>query len=238
MKTTPAILLILSVHFHIAAQTDGKLPRKPETVKECFDHLDQMFDDTSKYHFMTLPEDHSISMLHHGFGTWIRNNWGLWGNSALKKSLVDSGMAHPDDMSSVILKAYHRKLNDSTLSITDEAQKYERYWKLSRRNKTIDMEEIFGKRTSVEDLLLYFQVQDSVMLRVYAPHKKRETGEYLPGYALIVGHDSLQLKVKLYDIEQKDNFVPERTLGEEFSVSPLNCTLLPTAAWLRKQEQR
>lgn len=71
-----------------------------------------MFDDTSKYGFMTLPEDVATGRLHFGFGMWIRNNWGLWRDSKLKHYFLDKGVGHPDDMSSIILTSYHRHLNN------------------------------------------------------------------------------------------------------------------------------
>ena len=53
-----------------------------------------------------LPKRDEMIRYHHGLGTWIRNNWGLWGGSRLQKYFTDKGMAHPDDMSSVILFYY------------------------------------------------------------------------------------------------------------------------------------
>jgi len=58
--------------------------------------------------------------LHHGFGTWIRNNFGLWrGNRSLlldceriekPRSHRIRGMMHPDDASTTITRALWRSL--------------------------------------------------------------------------------------------------------------------------------
>lgn len=44
---------------------------------------------------------------HHGLGTWMRNNWGLWsGNSHLYDYYIEIGITHPDNMSGHILETY------------------------------------------------------------------------------------------------------------------------------------
>lgn len=52
--------------------------------------------------FLSLPKDTVSAMLHHGFGTALRNEFGLWaGNDKLMKSC---GKEHPDDCSGVIIE--------------------------------------------------------------------------------------------------------------------------------------
>jgi hypothetical protein len=50
---------------------------------------------------------------HHGIGMWLRNSWGLWGNSRLAQEFHRQGVHHPDSMSHLIFVAYivhlHRK---------------------------------------------------------------------------------------------------------------------------------
>lgn len=42
---------------------------------------------------------------HHGWGTGIRNHYGLWrGNEELIKSACDGNLCHPDDASMVIIE--------------------------------------------------------------------------------------------------------------------------------------
>tara|TARA_R110002033_G_scaffold81286_1_gene132089 strand:- start:99 stop:392 length:294 start_codon:yes stop_codon:yes gene_type:complete len=46
-----------------------------------------------------------LILLHHGFGTGIRNEFGLWGgNFALIKSCSGRRNAHPDDVSMIIIE--------------------------------------------------------------------------------------------------------------------------------------
>jgi hypothetical protein len=58
-----------------------------------------------------LAED-DLVLLHHGYGTYIRNRW-LWGgrDPALVKFFKDKGMRHPDGMSMVLIRALWFDLN-------------------------------------------------------------------------------------------------------------------------------
>lgn len=83
----------------------------PKTLEEAIIELDKELSSDDK---SFLLENGSLSV-HHSLGRWIRNNWGLWGDpesSELKKSLLEQGLEHPDDMSNYIIEEYitHLKL--------------------------------------------------------------------------------------------------------------------------------
>jgi len=123
------LLILFTLNFYLSyGQIKDPWKGKPNSIEESFQYLDQMFDDTAKYSFITLPEDIATSRLHNAFGRWVRNNWGLWGSGKLKTELIDSGFMHPDDMSSILLKAYHRKLNGEALNLKEDAKAYQTYW--------------------------------------------------------------------------------------------------------------
>lgn len=68
--------------------------------------LDQMKDE-DKAVVRATPRDELIRF-HHGWGTGIRNTFGLWGgNHAL---LAACGGGHPDDASMVIIEAVWDRL--------------------------------------------------------------------------------------------------------------------------------
>ncbi len=119
MRVTITIILLIA-SFLSYGQTKTELKGKPTTLIETFIYLDYIFDDTTKYGFMTLPEDISTSRLHFELGMWIRNNWGLWRNSELKNYFVDKGIVHPDNMSGIILTSYHRHLNNKPITWKDK----------------------------------------------------------------------------------------------------------------------
>jgi len=61
---------------------------------------------------ITTMAESDLVLLHHGYGTWIRNKW-LWGRRDRK--LVDyflsKGINHPDAMSSVLIRELWEDLN-------------------------------------------------------------------------------------------------------------------------------
>jgi len=85
----------------------------PTNLSQCFDELDRMLSDNEKEDIKNIP---NICLLHHGFGTYLRNKWGLWTGSVLSKQFKDHGVTHPDSMSAIILRLYNKKLNNKPLN--------------------------------------------------------------------------------------------------------------------------
>jgi len=83
----------------------------PKDLGECFVELDRLLKEVDKKEMQALPKKEDMIQYHHGLGTWIRNNWGLWGGSRLQKYFTDKGITHPDNMSGIILEFYHDWLN-------------------------------------------------------------------------------------------------------------------------------
>ena len=79
----------------------------PANLGECFVELDKQLPEIDKKEMAAKPNRDGMIIYHHGLGTWIRNNWGLWAGSRLQKYFTDRGITHPDDMSGVILDYYH-----------------------------------------------------------------------------------------------------------------------------------
>src|SRR4051812_36830867 len=63
----------------------------------------QMNEDTASQ--IRAATDEDVVLMHHGLGTWIRNNLGLWRGSPLGDFLADEGFAEPDDMSTGVIYA-------------------------------------------------------------------------------------------------------------------------------------
>lgn len=84
----------------------------PKNLEECFAELDRLLKEIDKNEMRALARRDEMIRYHMGLGMWMRNNWGLWGGSRLQKYFTDKGVAHPDDMSSVVLSYYHDWLND------------------------------------------------------------------------------------------------------------------------------
>lgn len=57
---------------------------------------------------------------HHGLGTWVRNNWGLWKRERLWKYFADKGIGHPDDISGIILQCLTRDLRGEPIDLAGQ----------------------------------------------------------------------------------------------------------------------
>ena len=60
---------------------------------------------------MRVDEEDGMNRFHHGLGTWLRNNWGLWHGSELARRFHEMGIFHADDMSGILLDSLWRDLN-------------------------------------------------------------------------------------------------------------------------------
>jgi hypothetical protein len=79
----------------------------PKDLGEALIELDKSLTEINKKEMQALPKRADMIQYHHSLGTWMRNNWGLWGGSRLQKYFTDKGIMHPDDMSSVVLFFYY-----------------------------------------------------------------------------------------------------------------------------------
>ena len=104
----------------------------PKDLEDCFTQINSFWADSTKLKMKKLTESEFSGRLHHGFGTWLRNNWQLWGGSRLSKYFNDKGIYHPDDMSGIILDSYHRKLNEQEIKLDEQIKYYQDYWEKSK----------------------------------------------------------------------------------------------------------
>ena len=81
------------------------LHTKAEVVEDILETLDP--DD--KANLKDTPEDELI-LLHHGWGTYLRNYYRMWHN---EKLLQDIGKDHADDASAVIIREVWTRLQDA-----------------------------------------------------------------------------------------------------------------------------
>lgn len=92
------------------AADNNKERRLPRTVEEAVALIIKDMSEKDKQTLRSKKKDELI-MYHLGWGTGIRNSFGLWGgNRALMK---DTGADHPDDASMVIIEAVWEKLQNT-----------------------------------------------------------------------------------------------------------------------------
>jgi hypothetical protein len=82
----------------------------PKDLEDAFLELEKMLSP-ALLNEIRLKSEKDMIEYHHGFGTWLRNNWGLWAGSRLAQYFRQLGISHPDDMSGVILTSFWRHLH-------------------------------------------------------------------------------------------------------------------------------
>jgi hypothetical protein len=75
----------------------------------------------------SIPEG-EMARFHHGAGRNLRNEWGLWGDSPLKRYFVGLGIEHADDMSGIIMDSLWRRVNGKPIRLEEQVQFYKDYW--------------------------------------------------------------------------------------------------------------
>jgi hypothetical protein len=98
---------------------------KPKTIYEAADALYNSLEPDD-YNFIVA---NGTIGLHHGLGTQIRNEWGLWHNSDLAIEIKNLyGLGHADDMSGLILEALRQRCAGEPIELDDDAAKYKQHW--------------------------------------------------------------------------------------------------------------
>ena len=106
----------------------------PKNLDECFAELKKILTSAELDKFKTCS-DKDIWAYHHGLGQWMRNNWGLWGESELKEFFKKMGLWHADDMSGVIIQSFHRHLRNEPLKVEEQVKEYLDFWKKSEEDR-------------------------------------------------------------------------------------------------------
>jgi len=110
------------------AETEEREVYVPKDLDDCFAQLKKILSKDLIEKMKTGPEEDMIDY-HHGLGTWLRNNWGLWKGSRLSKWFNARGIKHPDDMSGIILDSFWRHLNNKPINLDEQVKYYQDYWK-------------------------------------------------------------------------------------------------------------
>jgi len=99
-------------------------------LKDYLDEITRILEKVDDYsRVQSMNEDEFVTMGHHGFGQWLRNNWGLWTkDSEVYELLVKFGLWHPDDMSGFLMICWYRYTNDLPLQIEEQIIFYDQYW--------------------------------------------------------------------------------------------------------------
>lgn len=110
----------------------GQITSSPKDLEGALAELDRILEPEVREEIRAGSED-EMSQYHHGLGTWIRNEWGLWARSSPLSAYFEGlGLRHPDDMSGIILDSYWRRLHGLDLGLDAQVSWYREYWENAR----------------------------------------------------------------------------------------------------------
>ena len=137
----------------------------PVDLYDAIDYMDCTWSAEDKDKFRKIPEEEAVVSLHFGTGLGIRNSWGLWqGENELVKFFHSNNIFHPDDISSIIITSFHRKLNNKEIDFESQVQYYLDYWKpindCEERRKERALE-IYEKYNTGDTLTILMPVNDN-----------------------------------------------------------------------------
>ncbi len=77
-----------------------------------------------------MHEETFVCIHHMGLARQIRNEWFY---SANKKKLLseffcDKGISHPDDITGILFRSYHRHLKGKEIQLDAQVEKYRQFW--------------------------------------------------------------------------------------------------------------
>lgn len=113
MRTVQLLILILLLAGCESTQVkeEDENAGLPQTLEAAVDEIVSSLSDEDKKTVMETSFNELI-LYHHGWGTGIRNSFGLWrGNSELLKSACGSEDCHPDSASMEIIYGVWNILN-------------------------------------------------------------------------------------------------------------------------------
>lgn len=99
------------------------MENQPKNLNEALLQLPHLLGKEDLEIFIATPEQYIPTYFHHGLGRYLRNKWELWWNSPLAQYFKNMGIIHADDMSSIILLSFHRKLHSKPIFLKRQIER-------------------------------------------------------------------------------------------------------------------
>lgn len=107
---------------------DGTLVPPPHDLESAMAALDRVLSPEDIATMRTPPPDGDTASYHFGIGGALRNNWGLWQRSPLARWFHARGIVHADDMSSIIISSYIRRLRGEPIRLEEQIASHREAW--------------------------------------------------------------------------------------------------------------
>lgn len=121
------LFVLISWIFGMSCHTSER-SQLPKDLNQVMIYLDNDWNLFEKTRFKRMSESKAMVSTHRSTGLWIRNNW-IRGdrNPPLIKYFDSLGVHSPDDISSIIMLSYHRRLNHRPLEVEGQIKEYKKY---------------------------------------------------------------------------------------------------------------
>ena len=90
----------------------------PGNLEGCFVELKKVLPEGFLEEFKNRKERCGWIIL--GWDAWLRNAWGLWGESRLARYFKQLGVSNADDMSMIVTTSFHRHLNGEEIRLQEQ----------------------------------------------------------------------------------------------------------------------
>ncbi len=161
---TAILLLVFSTIFSQSDCQEYKDNYIPKNLQDAIEYLDCQWSESDKIAFQNKDENTAVTELHFGTGMGIRNGWELWkGKNRISRYFRSKGISHPDDMSSIILTSFHRKLNNKPIDLNSQIDYYRNYWE--EANKEIKQADQ-RQDELIKEEFDNFEINDSVKIAI------------------------------------------------------------------------
>jgi hypothetical protein len=125
----------------------------PKTLGEALDTLERAAPGSFLAAMRRDDESVPISY-HHGLGTWIRNNWGLWQRGPLYQDLARHGFGHPDEMSAAILDTFWRRQHGRPPDLEGRVRKEQEWAEESKQREGAIQQRVEAEQTRVRSMVM------------------------------------------------------------------------------------
>ena len=93
----------------------------PRSINDAMKQLERKSDAQAVHAFTSAQEDVVAKKLHFGLGRWMVQNWNLEYGSRLSVKLTELGLKNPDEMSQLLIRSFHRYLNEKPIKAQEIA---------------------------------------------------------------------------------------------------------------------
>lgn len=134
MRLFYLLTFLLTIGTAYSQKNCDKYPNEyvPKNLNDALTYMDCVWTDKEKEDFKSKTESDAVADAHFAAGQGIRNGWDLWkGKNSLYRQFSSKGIKHPEDISSIILTSFHRRLNNKDIDFEGQVNVYKEYKKKS-----------------------------------------------------------------------------------------------------------